>query len=268
MNLLFWVKLTATPLLILLCMIASRRWGPFVAGLLAGFPAISGPISFLLTLEQGAAFSALAAYHTLWGIESCGVFVLLYAFLAYARVPWFAALPASLGVFFLAAWGSLFITPALWLLILIAFLTPGAILILLPKFPPDAGKTVRTPGWMVPIQMACGGILVYAISRAASDLGAEWSGILAFFPVLLCVILPVVHVACGVASTVKMIRGFMSGWFGGIAFTACVALTVEHWPVAVCYTAASAGALTASGLAVYLKNALGESPEKDPRSGA
>lgn len=254
MNELLLIKLTATPLLILFCMFGARRWGAFAAGLLAGFPTISGPISLLLTLERGAAFSAQAAYHTLWGIEACGASVLAYAWLAYAGVPWYAVLTISLATFFLAGWGALFCSPALGVLILITALMPCLILLFLPKFAPDEGKSARMPGWMIPLQMAGGIFLVYGISEAAPRLGAGWSGLLAFFPVLICAIVPAVHVSCGVASAVGTIRGFMTGWFGGIAFTVCVALGVEHLSVPMCYTLASVSALAASGVAVSLRS--------------
>ena len=54
------VKIFLTPLLILMCLLVARRWGSFVGGVIAGLPLISGPVSFFLTLEQGATFSATA----------------------------------------------------------------------------------------------------------------------------------------------------------------------------------------------------------------
>ena len=50
------LKLLLVPALIALISLAARKWGPGVAGALAGFPVITGSILFILSLEQDAAF--------------------------------------------------------------------------------------------------------------------------------------------------------------------------------------------------------------------
>ena len=86
------VKILLTPLLILLCLLAARRWGAFVGGVIAGLPLISGPVSFFLTLEQGAAFSAAASFNTLLGVLACTTTALIYPRLAVWGMPWFVCL--------------------------------------------------------------------------------------------------------------------------------------------------------------------------------
>ena len=73
MNGILAFKLIITPLLVLICMLITRRWGAFVGGVAAGLPVVSGPLSFFLTLEQGTAFSAHASYNTLLGIDANGL---------------------------------------------------------------------------------------------------------------------------------------------------------------------------------------------------
>ena len=97
------VKILLTPLLILLCLLAARRWGAFVGGVIAGLPLISGPVSFFLTLEQGAAFSAAASFNTLLGVLACTATALIYPWLAALGLPWYVALPVALCGFLAAA---------------------------------------------------------------------------------------------------------------------------------------------------------------------
>ena len=72
------LKVLLAPVLILLATLAGRRWGPAVGGWLAGLPLTSGPVSFILALEQGPEFAARAALGTLFGLVSLAAFCLAY----------------------------------------------------------------------------------------------------------------------------------------------------------------------------------------------
>src|SRR5215470_9349660 len=91
------VKLVVTPVLIAVATLVARRWGPGMAGWLAGFPLTSGPVSVFLALEQGPAFAAGAAVGTLFGLTAMAICCLAYARIAYSA-PW----PASTGAGLLA----------------------------------------------------------------------------------------------------------------------------------------------------------------------
>lgn len=49
----FILKVTMVPILIAVVTLAGRRWGAGIAGLLAGFPVVAGPV-ILVAVEQGA----------------------------------------------------------------------------------------------------------------------------------------------------------------------------------------------------------------------
>ena len=104
MNGILAFKLIITPLLVLICMLITRRWGAFVGGVAAGLPVVSGPLSFFLTLEQGTAFSAHASYNTLLGIDANGLAAVAYPWLAVLGVPWYLAIALSLGIYFFGGW--------------------------------------------------------------------------------------------------------------------------------------------------------------------
>jgi hypothetical protein len=58
--------------------LSSRRWGSLIAGLLAGMPLTSGPISVYLAIEQGQRFAAHAAMGALSGTASVLISYLCY----------------------------------------------------------------------------------------------------------------------------------------------------------------------------------------------
>ncbi len=251
------VKIFFTPLLILLCLLAVRRWGSFVGGVIVGLPLISGPVSFFLTLEQGAAFSATASFNTLLGVLACTTAALIYPWLAAWGMPWFVALPAALCGFFGGGWVVLRLpfTP-LWALAL-SMLCPVVVLACLPRVVPHTGTSHAMPARVrVPVQMACGAGLVLAVTEAARWLGPGWSGVLMFFPVMICSIVPFAHAALGAAAVVSIFRGIMAGWFGCIAFAAVVMTGVEHLPLWLCYSLATAAALLASAAVSLLERWL------------
>ncbi|MFN4290042.1 MAG: hypothetical protein ACK4E7_04085 [Permianibacter sp.] len=100
------LKLTLVPTLILLVSLAGARWGARVAGLLAGFPIIVGPILLFLTLAHGPTFAAQAALSTLYGLLALIGYCLSFSWLA-RRWPWWLCLPAGWLVFLAIASASL-----------------------------------------------------------------------------------------------------------------------------------------------------------------
>ena len=251
------VKILLTPLLILLCLLVARRWGAFVGGVIAGLPLISGPVSFFLTLEQGAVFSAAASFNTLLGVLACTATALIYPWLAALGLPWYVALPVALCGFFGGGWGVLHLgITALWAVIL-SSLAPALVLACLPTVVAPARRGHAMSAWVrVPVQMACGAGLVFAVTEAAHWLGPGWSGVLMFFPVMVCSIVPFAHATLGAAAVVSIFRGIMAGWFGCIAFAVVVMTGVEHLPLWLCYSLASGAALLAGAVISLLERRL------------
>ena len=243
----FAFKLILTPLLVLICMLITRRWGAFVGGVAAGLPVVSGPLSFFLTLEQGVTFSAHASYSTLLGIDANGLAAVAYPWLAVLGVPWYLAIALSLGIYFLGGWLVQFFPYWPWAAFALSLLSPLLVLVCLPR--PGMPATVpqqRSHWWLIAVQMAFGSLLVYAVTEIAHWLGAGWSGVLMFFPVMICAMVPFIHATQGAWAVVRIYRGLMAGWFGCIAFAAIVMALVEHTPLWLCYVLATAAALGAS----------------------
>lgn len=91
------LKLLLVPTFLLLVSLASQRWGPKVAGWLAGLPVVAGPILGFIALEQGPAFAAAAAATAAAGLLASVSFSIAYARAAYTR-----AWPGAMGLALLA----------------------------------------------------------------------------------------------------------------------------------------------------------------------
>jgi hypothetical protein len=70
------LKLLLAPGFIVATSLLSRRFGVGVAGVVAGLPAIGGPILLVLALDHGRGFVRSAATGVLLGIVALVVFVL------------------------------------------------------------------------------------------------------------------------------------------------------------------------------------------------
>ncbi len=89
------LKLLLVPLFLLAITLAGKRWGASVAGWLAGFPVVAGPILFFLALERGAHFAEQAAINALAAVVASIAFSVSYAWCSQRR-GWLASLVAAL----------------------------------------------------------------------------------------------------------------------------------------------------------------------------
>lgn len=215
-----FLKLTLVPLLLLATSLAGRRWGPRVAGRLAGLPVVVGPILVVLTLEHGAAFGARAAIAALGGVAAVLAFNLGYAWLCRARswpLSWVAAATAWFAVVSTLSWWS----PG-WIASVV--LGVGALWLAPRFFPPLAGAAAprALTSLDLALRMAMGAALTLAITAASAKLGPLWSGLVTTFPVMTSVLAVASHRAQGPAFTGALLRGMVTGMAGFAAF--CIAM--------------------------------------------
>ena len=76
------LKLTIVPLALWLFGVIERAHGPRVAGWLAGFPIVGGPLLAFITLDHGNAFGSQAALGAYFGLVPWLAFTATYAFCA------------------------------------------------------------------------------------------------------------------------------------------------------------------------------------------
>ncbi len=235
------LKLLLVPAFLALISLAGKRWGPEVAGRLAGLPALTGPILFLLALEKGPAFAAAAATVSLSAVFGAVVYIVTYARLCVRKSPGVSLLGG------LAGWccaalllTSLPLVPAASLLIALAALAiaPG----LLPRIS-AAVSPARLPKLELPLRMLAGAALTLAVTSLAALIGPSWSGMLAVFPVLAIVLSVFSHRNSGPAFAAILLRGMILGLYAFTTFCLALAALLPSQGVAVAFAGATAAAI-------------------------
>jgi uncharacterized membrane protein (GlpM family) len=240
------LKLLIVPLFLCGVSIAARRWGPQIGGLLAGFPIVTGPILFFLSVEQGPEFAARAAQGSLLAVIACVAFGLAYSHssrkyqwplaVILAFLSWLAS-AAALARFP----GSLPWAAALTLL----FVTAGPFLL------PPCPEPERLPASMVrselAIRMVAGAVLVLIVTVVASAVGTRWAGLMAMFPLLGSVLGVFSHRQSGPQFVARLFRGMFRGFYSFAAFCVSLALLLGSLPTAAAFAAAVALALLVQG---------------------
>ena len=240
------LKLCLVPSFLLLISLAGRRWGPEVAGWLAGLPLLTGPILFLLALEMGTAFAASSATVSLSAVLGAVVFIVVYARVCVHRPP-VIALPAGL-----AAWCcTALLLPRLPLNNGTALAIALAALLIAPRLMPRLALTqfsAPLPRWELPLRMLAGAVVTLTVTALAAALGPAWTGMFAVFPVLAIVLAVFSHYASGPAFTTILLRSMLFGLYAFTSFCLAIALLLPRLSVAGSFVAASAIALLVQGL--------------------
>jgi hypothetical protein len=235
------LKLFLVPTFLLLISLAGRRWGPAVAGWLAGLPVLTGPILFLLALEHGAGFVAAAATVSLSAVFGAVVFILTYARVCARRSPGLSLLSG------LASWccTALLLTlvpPDIFVSLGIALF---ALLIAPSLFPRISAPilTAALPKWELPLRMLAGAAVTLAVTTLAAAIGPSWSGMFAVFPVITIVLSVFSHRTSGPAFAATLLRAMIWGLYSLASFCLALAVLLPQQSVAASFLAAVAIAL-------------------------
>ena len=216
------LKLLLVPVFLLLISLAGKRWGPSVAGWLAGLPVVAGPILLFLACERGRLFASNAASASLSAVLASVCFSLAYAHAA-QQMTWPRSLSLGLIAWLAAAFGLALLPVSLPLAACIAILA----LLFAPRWFP-AGKLRPYPRLVSPAELCCrmlaGVALTVAVTFAAGKLGQAWSGLLAVFPVLGTVLAVFAHRAHGPAYAATLLRAMVTGLYAFAIF--CLSLSI------------------------------------------
>ena len=222
------LKLSLVPALILLISLAGARWGARIAGILAGFPIVAGPILLFLTLEQGPAFAAQSAVSTLYGLLALTAYCLVFAWSS-LRWRWYVCLPLGWLAFLLAATLLQVLPPSLPVAALLSLL----VILLAPRLFPVVAIDHRpqpVPRSELLWRIAAAALLLLSLTALANPLGPAWSGVLTPFPVAGSVLGAFGLRAGGAAQAVALLRGMVTGLLGLWLFFVCSAWALPHWP--------------------------------------
>jgi hypothetical protein len=242
------LKLLMTPVLIAAITLAGRRWGQGVSGWLVGFPLVSGPISIVLALQNGAAFATQAAIGTLGGETSVCAYCLAYCLVAQV-----AGWPASIAVAALAFFATTFLwslaTPSLLLTLAIDAIAIIIFFRIVPRQPAVAAAAIP-PKWDIPVRMLLAAAFVLALTSASSHIGAQLSGLISPFPVFSTIMAPFTHHQQGGRAAIHLLRGVVLGSFALLAFYLVVATILPVANILWTYLAASLLAMVVNGVSL------------------
>jgi hypothetical protein len=234
------LKLLLVPAFLLALSLAGRRWGPSVAGWLAGLPAVGGPILFFLAYEHGASFAATAATAALAAVFPTICFCLAYAHAA-LRLPWPGAYLCAL-----AAWGAGgWVVTRVPLAPLVALAIALATLVAAPRFFPRAAvkSSNLVTGPEIACRMLAGAALTVGVTAVAGAVGDVWSGVLAVYPLLATVLATFSHARHGGGQAAALLRALATGLYSFTTFCFVLALLVKPAGIAAAFVAATLAAL-------------------------
>jgi hypothetical protein len=215
------LKLVLVPFFLGLISLAGKRFGPSTAGWLAGMPVIVGPILFLLALQNGAAFAADAAVHTLASVLTVIAFGVGYAWAA-MRWTWPRSLAVALAAWLVAAG---IVSAATFTVLSAACLALGTLIAARWLYPntPAVHKRASLPRHELAIRMGLGALLTLVVTTFAASVGTALSGVAALAPVLTPVIAVFMHRGDGAMHAISMLRSLAGGLYSLAAFCFVIA---------------------------------------------
>jgi hypothetical protein len=230
------LKLTLVPVLLVGVTLLGRRLGPRVAGLAAGLPLTSGPISLFVALEQGSAFARSAAVGTIAGLSAVCCFCTVYALCA-DSMSWLRSLLVGVAFFALASLALSMLSFGLWPATVLAAVSVLLGLALMPA------KVAATPNrsppiWDLPARVAAATALVLLLTEVAPALGPEMTGLLAPFPLFAGLLASFTHAQNGGSSARALLRGVVAGSPGFVTFFVCVGVSLGTLGIVPCYALA------------------------------
>ena len=237
------LKLLLVPSFLILITLAGRRWGPGVAGWLAGLPVSAGPILFIVALEQGPVFASAAATASLAAVASTIMFCAVYSH-ASQRLAWPGALSITATVW-LGAVSLLARLPTSTTLSL--GLAASALLAAPYLFPPQRKLVAaRNMSWVeLALRALAGALLTLAVSLSAAHIGSAWSGLLTTYPVLGSVLAVFSHRNHGAAFVTVLLRSMATGMYSFATFFLTLALLLAEHGTATAFSLAAIAGLSA-----------------------
>ena len=243
------LKLVVTPALIGAATLAGRRWGQSIGGWLVGLPLTTGPVAFFIALDHGEAFAAAAVVGSLAGAVAEVAFSLAYGWTA-LRCRWPAALLAGTAAYAAVAalvQGLTLGAFALFVLVVVALVVS---LRLMPRGA-AGGAPVVAPRWDLPARMVLATTVVLVLTALAPRLGAQWSGLLATYPLFAAILTAFGHRLQGAGAAIGVLRGLLFGLFSFAGFCLVLALGLVPLGIAGAFAAAIAVALLTQGVSLW-----------------
>lgn len=176
-------------------------------GRFMGWPLVTGPIIFIIFLQEGADFAAKTAHGALLGQLSLIAFAWSYALVA-LRAPWYLAIASATVVFI----GSVYLVSLIEIPLWLTFALLGTALYLVnrfwPKYQPIT-KPLSSPRWELWLRIALVIALVFTLSEFSQTLGPGLTGGFSTYPVIATIMGTFNHKRFGANAAIGLHHGLM-----------------------------------------------------------
>lgn len=254
------LKLLLVPFFLGAISLAGKRFGPDVAGWLAGMPVVVGPILLLLALQNGPAFAGGAAVFTLASVFTVIAFGVSYSWAA-QRWPWWGALGAGL-----TGWlASALIVASVDFTLVGATALAACSLVAAPWLYPRVVR-ITTPAPLphgeLLLRMGCGAALTLLVTTVSQTVGTTWSGIASLAPVLTPVIAVFMHRGGSSAHAITMLSALARGLYSLAAFCLVIAWQLTTLGTLKAFLLGVVVALVVQGFSLLLRRRSERSKDK------
>ena len=209
------LKLVLVPVVIFGITTISTRYGSSLAGLLAGFPVISGPILLFLSLQHGTVYGQEAATSMISGVSGVAIYSLIYARAA-TRWSWFVAIILASILFY----SSSFVLTGISIGQFERFAISMIVVVICHQFIPRVTHSVA----LQPIKhellfrIFAGMLLLLVVTTISHAVDASYSGVLASYPVTAVIIPTSMHATQGKDPAIMFLRSLTCSLFSMIVF--------------------------------------------------
>lgn len=257
----FWVeflfRVSATAFVVVFIAWLAARLGPVIGGIVVGLPIVLAPGFFFMLREQEPAFVALGATGALFSLVGTQAFLGVYIVAATRLRPLTATLAAAIGWVFTVAPLALMPQAPWGGAILFAGVTIG-LRLATRRFLPSISDGLTSTRWSLLLMRAiAAGLLVGAVTLAASRLGASVAGALMAFPIGFCVILLSLNLDHGAAIAARTAYAGLLGVSSLAVFSLSLAIMLQFlspWPAFLCSLFASLATTMLAGLATRARS--------------
>lgn len=201
------LKIFLSPLLMLIVTRLQARSSAGAGGRFMGWPLVTGPIIFIIFLQEGAAFAAKTAHGALLGQISLIAFAWSYALVA-LRAPWYLSIATATVTFI----GSVYLVSLIHIPLWLTFILLVVALFLVNKFWPTyqpITTPLSSPRWELYLRIGLVIALVFALSEFSQTLGPSLTGGFSTYPVIATIMGTFNHKRFGANAAISLHHGLM-----------------------------------------------------------
>jgi len=176
-------------------------------GRFMGWPLVTGPIIFIIFLQEGGAFAAETAHGALLGQISLIAFAWSYALVA-LRAPWYISISCATVTFIGSVYLVSLIHVPLWLTFLLLIVALYLVNKFWPKYEPVT-TPLSSPRWELYLRIGLVIALVFVLSEFSQTLGPSLTGGFSTYPVIATIMGTFNHKRFGANAAISLHHGLM-----------------------------------------------------------